>query len=112
MGAALSTACERPWVTWSQGLGHRDMQVGWAVLCPSDLSCERPGNGHSVYSVGLLLPALLSEFMSRKLEGKGQTDDKIVAGFSFPFSSEEELSLNLTLMRGRGGVQGEKKSRF
>lgn len=88
------------------------MQLGWPVLCPSDLSRERPGNGHFVYSVGRLLSALLSEFTSRKLEGEGQNDDRIVAGFSFPFSSEEELSLNLRLMRGREGVQGEKKSRF
>lgn len=78
MGAALCTACERPWVTWSQGLVHRDMQVGWPVLCPWDLSHERQGNGHSVYSVGRLLSALLSEFTSRKLEGEGQDDDSIV----------------------------------
>lgn len=98
MGAALSTASERPWVPWSQGLGHRDMQVGWAVLCPSD-------QGVAILSIlalshGLLLSALPSEFMSRRLEGEGQNDDSVVAGFSFPFSPEEDLSLNLKLMRG------------
>lgn len=63
-------------------------------------------------TVGLLLSAFPSEFTSRRLEGEGQNDDRIVAGFSFPFGPEEEPFLNLKLMKGRGEGQGEKKSRF
>lgn len=62
--------------------------------------------------VCLLLSGFPSEFTSRWLEEEEQNDDRIVAGFSFPFSPEEEPFLNFKLMRGSGEGRCEKKSRL
>lgn len=59
-------------------------------------------------SVCLLLSGFPSEFISRWLEEEEQNDDRIVAGFSFPFSPEEEPFLNFELMRGSREGWGEK----
>lgn len=63
------------------------MQAGAEVLLPWKarewLSCL-------LCPVCLLLSGFPSEFTSRQLEEEGQNDDRIVAGFSFPFSPEKE----------------------